>query len=203
MSEDPAIERIPAVIYTGSDLSIEDERALRRYAESIVIKTANSPGRLLQDITRFLHQPNHRLSRDKQVLLGELSEIDLELQGHHVLIVDDDIRNSFSLGSVLERKGIDVLTAQNGEEALELLEDEDYTIDLVLMDIMMPVMDGYEAIKNIRTASQVKEVPIIALTAKALKEDRQKCLDAGASDYLAKPLDIDQLFSMMRVWLGR
>lgn len=202
VSEDPVIERIPAVVYTGKDLSVEDERSLRRYAESIVIKTASSPGRLLQDVTRFLHQPSSKLSHDKRSLIEQESVLDSEFVGRTILLVDDDIRNSFSLGAVLDRVGVDVLTAQNGEEALEVLADTQSDVDLILMDIMMPVMDGFEAIEQIRSDSKLAQIPIIALTAKALREDRQRCLDAGASDYLAKPLDVDQLFTMMRALLG-
>lgn len=202
VSEDSGIERIPAVVYTGQDLSVEDERSLRRYAESIVIKTASSPGRLLQDVTRFLHQPNTKLSHDKQSLILEDNELDSDFSGRTVLLVDDDIRNTFSLTAVLDRVGVEVLTAQNGEEALEVLDDQETEVDLILMDIMMPVMDGFDAIEQIRSDIRIAQIPIIALTAKALKEDRQKCLDAGATDYLAKPLDVDQLFSMMRALLG-
>jgi tubulin-specific chaperone A len=202
MDEDPHIEHIPTIVYTGQDLSIDDERRLRRYAESIVLKTAESPARLLEETTIFLHRVQANLSEEKQKMIAEVNQHDDILKGQTVLLVDDDIRNTFALTSVLEMRGMEVITALNGEEGLELLEQHKAQIGLVLMDIMMPVMDGYEATRKLRENPDHAELPVIALTAKALKEDQELSIEAGASDYMSKPIDYDQLFSLMRVWLS-
>ncbi|MBT3260292.1 MAG: response regulator, partial [Deltaproteobacteria bacterium] len=175
---------------------------LRIYAESIVLKTAESPARLLDETSIFLHRVWTDLSEDRQKLLTEVSNTDEQFKERTILLVDDDIRNTFALSAVLEKRGLTVRAADNGEEALELLDEHADKIDLVLMDIMMPVMDGYEATRKIREQKRFEKLPVIALTAKALKEDRDLCIAAGASDYMTKPIDYDQLFSLIRVWLS-
>jgi CheY-like chemotaxis protein len=196
------IQRIPTIVYTGKDLSMAEEKQLRIYAESIVLKTAESPARLLDETSIFLHRVWTDLSEDRQKLLTEVSNTDEQFKERTILLVDDDIRNTFALSAVLEKRGLTVRAADNGEEALELLDEHADKIDLVLMDIMMPVMDGYEATRKIREQKRFEKLPVIALTAKALKEDRDLCIAAGASDYMTKPIDYDQLFSLIRVWLS-
>ncbi|MDM8535552.1 response regulator [Desulfobacterales bacterium HSG17] len=201
ISKSPEIKRIPTIIYTGKDLSIQDERKLRRYAETIVIKTAESPGRLLEETTIFLHRVQADMDEMRQNLLAEIAGEDKTLKNRTVLLVDDDIRNAYALNAIMERKGLNVINAANGQEGLDMLKEHP-EIDIVLMDVMMPVMDGLEAMRRIRSLDKHAELPIIALTAKALKEDRDNCLEAGASDYMSKPLDHDQLLSLIRVWLS-
>jgi CheY-like chemotaxis protein len=168
--------------------------------EGTVVRKAPSPDRLLAEVTRILHVPETSLPEHKRLKLEKLRQIDDELAGRRVLIVDDDVRNIFALTSILERHNIQVLHAENGRAGIDaLLQTPD--IDLVLMDIMMPGMDGYETIRAIRELEQLRSLPIIAVTAKAMKGDREKCIDSGASDYIAKPVDLDQLFSLMRVWV--
>lgn len=192
--------RIPVIVYTGRDLSREEEAILQRYSDSIIIKGARSPERLLDETTLFLHRiESGRPCWSDQAGIGESLE-DQGLAGKKVLVVDDDMRNVFALASVLEERGLTVVEASNGKEALAKL-DEHPDIDLVLMDIMMPEMDGYEAMRAIRDRERWKKLPVIALTAKAMKGDRAKCIEAGASDYLAKPVDIGKLISLIRVWL--
>lgn len=202
MAEDSQIEQTPVIVYTGKDLSIEEEKQLREFAQSIVLKTAESPARLLEETSIFLHQVRSSLSEEKQKMIAEVCNVDAILKGRTVLLVDDDIRNTFALSAVLENRGLNVLTASNGEEALLTLEENAQKIELVLMDVMMPVMDGYEAMRRIRAQEEHKNLPVIALTAKALREDRELCIAAGASDYMAKPIDYDQLFSLIRVWMS-
>jgi hypothetical protein len=168
--------------------------------EGTVIRQVNSPERLLSEITRTLHIPETDLPEFKRLKLDKLRQVDEELVGSKVLIVDDDVRNIFALTSILERHQIQVLHAENGRAGIEtLLGTPD--IDVVLMDIMMPGMDGYETIKAVRELEALRNLPIIAVTAKAMKGDREKCIESGASDYIAKPVDLDQLFSLMRVWI--
>lgn len=191
---------IPVIIHTGRDLTHEDERRLHHYAESIIIKGAKSPERLLNEVTLFLHLVETTLDPGKQSMIRSALDKEAMLQGKKVLIVDDDMRNIFSLSSALSEKNLVIFEAENGREALRLL-DEVPDIDLVLMDIMMPEMDGYEAMRRIRKNPLFRNLPIIALTAKAMKGDREECIKAGASDYIPKPVDMEKLFSMLRVWL--
>jgi CheY-like chemotaxis protein/CHASE3 domain sensor protein len=190
----------PIVIYTGKDLSRTEEQNLRKYSESIIIKGARSPERLLDEVNLFLHRVESLLPQEKQDILQHLRTQEKHFEGKKVLLVDDDLRNVFALTSALETKGLTVRIAKNGIEALESLKQHP-DADIVLMDLMMPRMDGLEAIRRIREQSQFKELPIIALTAKAMKEDQDKCIEAGANDYLSKPLNLGNLLSVMRVWL--
>lgn len=192
--------RIPVIIHSGRDLKHEDERRLRRYAESIIIKGAKSPERLLNEVTLFLHLVESKLHPSKQRMIRTALDKEAMLEGRKVLIVDDDMRNLFSLSSVLAEKNMVVIEAENGQEALARLEEHP-DIGIVLMDIMMPEMDGYTAMREMRSRPAYAHLPVIAMTAKALKGDHDKCLDAGASDYIAKPIDVDKLFSLIRVWL--
>lgn len=192
--------RLPVIIHSGKTLDHDEELKLRRYAESIIIKGAKSPERLLNEVTLFLHQVESSLNPDKQRMLQASFDKETMLDGKKVLLVDDDMRNIFSLSSVLTDKNMVIVEAENGREALARLEDHP-DVDLVLMDIMMPEMDGYETIRTIRSDPRFNRLSIIAMTAKALKGDQEKCLEAGASDYIAKPIDVDKLLSLMRVWL--
>ncbi|WP_027361333.1 response regulator [Halodesulfovibrio aestuarii] len=195
-----AAMRVPVIIYTGRDLSHEEEKQLSKYAESIIIKGVKSPERLLDESALFLHRVESNLPYEKQQMLKMVHDKESVLNGKKVMIVDDDMRNVFALSSVLEDRNMDVVVAKNGIECLEKLEELD-SIDCVLMDIMMPQMDGYEAMTEIRKNPEYAKLPIIALTAKAMKGDRSKCIDCGASDYLSKPVNTEKLISMMRVWL--
>ncbi|MDD5284240.1 MAG: response regulator [Desulfuromonadaceae bacterium] len=192
--------RVPVIIHTGRELTHEDERSLHNYAESIIIKGAKSPERLLNEVTLFLHMVETSLDPGKQRMIRSALDKEAMLAGKKILIVDDDMRNIFSLSSALAEKEIIILEAENGREALKRL-DEFADTDLVLMDIMMPEMDGYEAMRIIRKDPRFYDLPIIALTAKAMKGDREECLKAGASDYISKPVDMEKLFSLLRVWL--
>jgi PAS domain S-box-containing protein len=193
----------PVIVHTARDLSREEEAALRERAESIIIKDARSRERLLDEVTLFLLRVMDRLAENKRKPIPDLRETDTLFKGRKVLVVDDDMRTTFAVSRLLAEQGMLPLKAENGERALRLLEEQPDT-DLVLMDIMMPVMDGLETMRQIRSGSEAtRGIPIIALTAKAMPEDREKCLAAGANDYLPKPLDERRLFSMMRVWLGR
>jgi hypothetical protein len=171
-------------------------------ARSVVVKGVESPERLLDETALFLHRVVSDLPKHKQEMLERLHSSDEDLVGRTVLLVDDDARNIFALSSVLERRGMKVLTATNGSEAVSMVESEP-DISIVLMDIMMPGMDGYETIEAIRMNPALRRLPIVALTAKAMKGDREKCLEAGASDYLAKPVNTEQLLSALRMWLHR
>ncbi|MDD5247477.1 MAG: response regulator [Rhodocyclaceae bacterium] len=192
--------RIPVIIHSGRELSHEDERKLRRYAESIIIKGAKSPERLLNEVTLFLHLVESNLHPNKQRMIRTAIDKEAQLEGRKVLLVDDDMRNIFSLSSVLAEKNMVVIEAENGKEALVRL-DEHHDISIILMDIMMPEMDGYAAMREIRKNPRYLNIPIIAMTAKALKGDHEKCMAAGASDYLAKPLEVEKLLSLIRVWI--
>ncbi|CCH49949.1 response regulator [Pseudodesulfovibrio piezophilus] len=192
--------RVPIIVYTGRDLTRLEENKLNRYAESIIIKGAKSPERLLDESALFLHRVESELPEDKQKMLKMVHDKEAVLSGKTILLVDDDMRNVFALSSVLEEKTMDVVIARNGLEAIDKLKEHD-EIDLVLMDIMMPLMDGYEAMQAIRKEHKYAKLPMIALTAKAMKGDRSKCIEAGANDYLAKPVNTDKLLSMLRVWL--
>ena len=192
--------RIPVIIHTGQELTHEDEKRLHRYAESIIIKGAKSPERLLNEVTLFLHLVETSLDPGKQRMIRAAMDKEAMLDGKRILIVDDDMRNIFSLSSALSEKNMIIHEAENGREALRQLDLNPDT-DLVLMDIMMPEMDGYEAMRKIRADNRFQNIPIIALTAKAMKGDREECLKAGASDYIPKPVDMEKLFSLLRVWL--
>ena len=192
--------RIPVIIHSGRELSHEDERRLRRYAESIIIKGAKSPERLLNEVTLFLHLVESNLHPNKQRMIRTAIDKEAQLDGRKVLLVDDDMRNIFSLSSVLAEKNMVVVEAENGKEALSRLEEHD-DIGIVLMDIMMPEMDGYTAMREIRRNPRHVNIPIIAMTAKALKGDHEKCMAAGASDYIAKPIEVEKLLSLIRVWI--
>ncbi len=196
----------PVIVYTGRHLSQDEERELRRRSSSIIIKGAKSPERLLDEVTLFLHQVVAELPPEKQKMLEMAGSRDADLEGRLVLIAEDDVRNVFALTSLLEGRGVQVRIARNGREAIEELEKaagEGREVDLVLMDIMMPEMDGLTAMREIRGRREWRKLPIIALTAKAMASDQRQCLEAGANDYLAKPLDVEKLLSLVRVWMPR
>jgi CheY-like chemotaxis protein len=202
MTADERITFPPVIVHTGKDLSDEEESKLRGYSSSIIVKGARSPERLLDEVALFLHQVEAEMPPDRQRILREVRSRESIFEGKRVLVVEDDVRNVFALTSILEPRGLSVTIARNGREALEQLDKG--AVDLVLMDIMMPEMDGLEATKRIRQRKDgMERLPIIALTAKAMADDRQACLDAGANDYLAKPIDIDMLLSLLRVWMPR
>jgi HAMP domain-containing protein/signal transduction histidine kinase/DNA-binding response OmpR family regulator len=200
MQRDERLREVPIVVYTGRDLSGEEETQLRKMAKSIVLKDVRSPERLLDETALFLHRVVSDLPERKRRMLETLHETDDALAGKKALVVDDDVRNIFALSSLLERHGMQATIATNGHEAIQLM-DATPDLSLVLMDIMMPEMDGYETIRRIRDIPQFRRLPIIALTAKAMKGDREKCLQAGASDYIAKPVNSGELLSMLRMWL--
>ena len=200
--EHQGVELPPVIIYTARDLTLDEESILREHAESIVIKDVRSPERLLDEVSLFLHRVVDTMPEPKGRIIRDLHDTDALFRDKKVLIVDDDMRTTFALSRLLSGKGMKPLKAENGEKALRMLEQQP-DVDLVLMDIMMPVMDGYEAIGKIRAQERFRKLPIIALTAKAMPQDREKCIVAGANDYLPKPMDAGRLFSMMRVWLYR
>jgi HAMP domain-containing protein/CheY-like chemotaxis protein/signal transduction histidine kinase len=202
MRSDSSLSDVPVVVFTGRELSAEEDAQLHTMARSIVVKGVESPERLLDETALFLHRVVTDLPSEKQRLLERLNSSDEDLVSRTVLLVDDDSRNIFALSSVLERRGMRVLTATTGREAIELVESTP-DLAIVLMDIMMPEMDGYQTIGKIREQPEYRRLPIIALTAKAMKGDREKCLEAGASDYLAKPVNTEQLLSALRMWLHR
>ena len=191
---------LPIIIYTGKELNQEEETRIKKYAETIILKDVKSPERLLDETALFLHRVEAKLPEQKRKMLEHLHDADSVVAGKSVLVVDDDVRNIFSLTSMLEDHGMVVRFAENGKQALEQLK-KDSNVDVVLMDVMMPEMDGYETTRAIRNIDQFKTLPIIALTAKAMKGDREKCIAAGASDYITKPVDTEQLLSLLRVWL--
>ncbi|MFS2005864.1 response regulator [Duganella sp. CT11-25] len=190
----------PVIVYTGRNLSRAEEADLHKYSRSIIIKGARSPERLLDEVTLFLHKVEADLSSERQRMLKTVRSRDRVFEGRRILLVDDDVRNIFALTSALEQKGVLVEVGRNGFEALEKL-DAVADIDLVLMDVMMPGMDGLEATRRIRADARFTRLPIIAITAKAMKDDQEQCLAAGASDYLAKPIDLSRLYSLLRVWM--
>src|SRR4051812_31747516 len=200
--EDASLSDVPVVVFTGRELSAEEDAQLHTMARSIVVKGVESPERLLDETALFLHRVITDLPAEKQRMLERLNSSDEDLVGRTVLLVDDDARNIFALSSVLERRGMNVLTATTGREAIEIVEKTP-DLAIVLMDIMMPEMDGYQTMGVIRENPEYRRLPIIALTAKAMKGDREKCLEAGASDYLAKPVNTEQLLSALRMWLHR
>ena len=196
------LRKLPTIVYTGKQLTRREDAELRRLAESVVIKDAGSPERLLDETALFLHRVTANLPDGKRRMLEQLHRTDPTLSGRKVLIVDDDIRNIFALTTFLERSEMQVTYAESGREGIGRLQEAG-DIDVVLMDVMMPEMDGYETMRAIREHARFRQLPIIAVTAKAMKGDREKCIEAGASDYIAKPVDMDQLLSLLRVWLYR
>lgn len=207
LSREDAYAFPPVIVYTGRELSADEEQRLRRYSKSIIIKGAKSPERLLDEVTLFLHQVVAELPIEQQRMLEKARSRDAALEGRRILVVEDDVRNVFALTSVLEPRGAIIQIARNGLEALEALEksigDPSKVIDLVMMDVMMPQMDGITATREIRKRPEWKKLPIIMLTAKAMKDDQEQGLDAGANDYMAKPLDVEKLLSLVRVWMPR
>jgi CheY-like chemotaxis protein/GAF domain-containing protein len=200
MKKDTKHSTIPVIVYTGQVLTRREETRLKKYAETIIVKDARSPERLLDETSLFLHRIEARLPQAKRRMLEQLHNVEEIFRGKKVLIVDDDVRNVFALTSVLETNGMNVIFAENGRDGVETLQANP-DVDLVLMDIMMPEMDGYETMTAIRAIPQFTQLPIISLTAKAMKGDREKSIASGASDYITKPVDTDQLLSLMRVWL--
>jgi len=202
MADDEAYAFPPVIVYTGRSLTDDEEQRLRKHSSSIIVKGARSPERLLDEVTLFLHQVESEMPAERQRVLRQARDREALFEGRRILIVEDDVRNIFALSSVLEPKGAEIVIARNGREALEKLEAE-RAVDLVLMDIMMPEMDGLTATREIRKRGQWQKLPIIALTAKAMKDDQERCLAAGANDYIAKPLDIEMLLSLLRVWMPK
>lgn len=200
VKQQPQLNYLPIIIYTGKELSAQEERRLRSLSNTVILKGANSPDRLLDETALFLHRVQTNLSDQQRQMLARSQQQDAALAGKKILIVDDDIRNIFALTSLLERYQVEISYAENGREGITVLQNRP-DIDLVLMDVMMPEMDGYETMRAIRQITQFVSLPIIALTAKAMRGDREKCMEAGASDYITKPVDPDQLLSMLRVWL--
>ena len=192
----------PIIVYTGKELTKEENNELQKYAESIIIKGVKSEERLLDETSLFLHRTISNLPESKQVIINNLYDKEVIFHSKKILLADDDMRNVFALSKILKERGMEIIKAENGRNALEML-DAHGDIDLVLMDIMMPEMDGYEAMKQIRLQEKFKNLPIIALTAKAMKDDKQKCIDAGANEYIPKPVDVERLLSLMRVWLSK
>jgi CheY-like chemotaxis protein len=198
----PRYRDLPIVVYTGKELTDEEEQQLKKYTQSIILKSGlHSPERLLKDTALFLHRIDGRLPERSKAMITESSKAEVAVVGKKVLVIDDDVRNIFAMTSILEANGVKVIYADNGRAGIDALEN-DPRVDLVLMDIMMPGMDGYQAIKEIRGMPRFRSLPIVAVTAKALREDRDKCLGAGASDYLPKPVDANKLLDVIRLWTG-
>jgi len=200
--DDAGLADIPVVVFTGRELTPEEDARLHTMARSVVVKGVESPERLLDETALFLHRLVADLPPEKRRMLERLHSSDEDLIGRTVLLVDDDARNIFALSSVLERRGMKVLTATTGKEAIGILQSRP-EVAIALMDIMMPEMDGYQTMQEIRNDAMLRRLPIIALTAKAMKGDREKCVAAGASDYLAKPVNTEQLLAALRMWLHR
>jgi CheY-like chemotaxis protein len=204
LSQEGAYSFPPVIVYTGRDLSGEEEQRLRRYSKSIIIKGAKSPERLLDEVSLFLHQVISDLPDEQQRMIRQARNRDAALEGRRILVVEDDVRNVYSLTSILEPRGARVQIARNGREAIEAIDKsskEGNAVDLVLMDVMMPVMDGLMATEKIRQNPDWRKLPIIMLTAKAMPDDQERCLSAGANDYMAKPIDVEKLLSLIRVWM--
>ncbi|MCD4773633.1 MAG: response regulator [Bacteroidales bacterium] len=202
LNNEKSISIPPIIIYTGKDLSKEENQILEKYANSIILKGVKSEERLLDETSLFLHKIVSDLSDKQQEVIENLHDSETIFKNKKVLLVDDDMRNIFALSKILKKKGMEVFRAENGKIAIEILE-KNTDIDIILLDVMMPVMDGYETSQKIRNIKEIKNIPIISLTAKAMKEDKQKCIDAGSNDYITKPLDIEQLLSLIRVWLHK
>jgi CheY-like chemotaxis protein len=193
---------VPVIVYTGRDLNQQEEARLNELTEAVIVKDAMSPERLLEETRFFLHQVRAKLPASKRKAIEAVRDDGAGLEGKRVLIVDDDARNIFALRSALELHGMNVSSAESGQEGIDML-GRSAGFDVVLMDIMMPEMDGYETIRRIRAQGRLADLPIIALTAKAMKGDRESCIAAGASEYISKPVDVEQLLSLIRVWLNR
>ncbi|MCK9424525.1 MAG: HAMP domain-containing protein [Ignavibacteriaceae bacterium] len=200
MQKDKELSELPVIVFTGKDLTKKEEAFLKKISSSVLLKDVRDPERLVDETALFLHRVISKLPEEKRKMIERFYEEDTSLRGKKILIVDDDMRNIFALTSLLEQHGVVVLTAENGKDAIQLIKNT-ADVDAVLMDIMMPVMDGYETTKIIRKNDKFKKLPIIALTAKAMKGDREKCIEAGASDYITKPVNTDQLLSLLRVWM--
>jgi signal transduction histidine kinase/CheY-like chemotaxis protein/CHASE3 domain sensor protein len=207
LSQEGAYSFPPVIVYTGRELSPVDEDKLRKYSRSIIIKGAKSPERLLDEVSLFLHQVISDLPDEQQKMIRKARHRDALLEGRRILVVEDDVRNVYALTNILEPRGASIRIARNGQEALDALTSAaasaDDRIDLVLMDVMMPVMDGLTATREIRKDPALRKLPIIALTAKAMPDDQQRCIEAGANDYMAKPLDVEKLLSLVRVWMPK
>ncbi|HEV2326627.1 MAG TPA: response regulator, partial [Terracidiphilus sp.] len=202
MRDARSLKDIPVVVFTGRELTPDEDTQLHALARSVVVKNVESPERLLDETSLFLHRSIAALPAEKQRMIERLHRSDEALAGRKVLVVDDDARNIFAVSSVLERRGMKVLSAETGREAIATIESTP-DLAIVLMDIMMPEMDGYETMQRIRQNPAMRRLPIIALTAKAMKGDRERCLEAGASEYLAKPVNTEQLLASLRMWLHR
>jgi len=202
IKSEEGLRDLPIIIYTDQELTPEEDTRLKKYAETIILKDVKSPERLLDETALFLHRVEANLPEEKRRVLEELHSSDSVFFGKKVMVVDDDVRNIFAITSVLEANGMNVVFAENGKDGIVLLE-QNQEVSLILMDVMMPEMDGYETMRQIRKNPEHRALPIIALTAKAMKGDREKCIAAGASDYITKPVDPDQLISLMRVWMYR
>jgi CheY-like chemotaxis protein len=202
VQKESSLRTVPVVVYTAKDLTRREETRLRKATRSVVIKEVKSAERLLDEITHFLHRVEAELPQPSREMLQRVRETESALAGRTLLIVDDDVRNIFALTALLERQHMNVLSVESGREAIELLKQR-HDVDVALVDIMMPEMDGYATINAIRQIPHCETMPIIALTAKAMKGDRERCIEAGASDYIAKPVDTAQLVSILRVWSYR
>jgi CheY-like chemotaxis protein len=198
----PSFRKLPIIVYTGRDLSQREQTELQRLAEAIIVKDVRSPERLLFETSLHMHRDSARLSEQQRQLLADIDRDGLKLNGAKILVVDDDVRNIFAMTSALESHGATVIYAENGRDGLSLL-DKNPDVRAVLMDIMMPEMDGYEVMRRIREQPNHRALPVIAVTAKAMRTDREKCIQAGASDYIAKPVDVEHLLSLLRVWVAR
>jgi CheY-like chemotaxis protein len=201
--EEVGLRDLPIILYSNRELSKKEEIHLKRLAQTMPLKDVRSPQRLLDEASLFLHRDISKLSDEKRQMIEDLHKADTVLAGKRVMVVDDDIRNIFAMTSLLEPFKMQVLPAETGKGAIELLQQQPADIDIVLMDIMMPDMDGYDTMRAIRKLSKFRSLPIIALTAKAMKGDREKCIEAGASDYISKPVDTEQLLGMLRLWVYR
>jgi CheY-like chemotaxis protein len=197
------LRELPIIVYTGRDLTEQEETQLKRFSDAIIVKSAKSMEQLLDETALFLHRVEANLPEQKRRMLKQVHQSDPVFAGKRVLVVDDDVRNIFAITSVLERHKMQVAYAENGRKGIELLKEAapSNRPDVVLMDVMMPEMDGYETMREIRKIPEFSALPIIALTAKAMKGDREKCIEAGASDYITKPVETEQLLSLLRVWL--
>jgi CheY-like chemotaxis protein len=202
LHDDPNLRDIPVVVFTGKELSAGEEQRLRSVAKSILVKDVQSPERLFDETALFLHRVVASLPENKRKMLDRLHASNDVLKGQKVLIVDDDARNIFALTTLLENQEMTVISTNNGRQAIEIIQ-QNSDIKVVLMDIMMPEMDGYQTMREIRKDPNASTLPILALTAKAMKGDRDKCLVAGASDYIAKPVNTNDLLTLLRVWLYR
>ncbi|HEX9047505.1 MAG TPA: response regulator, partial [Verrucomicrobiae bacterium] len=202
LQNEPGLRDVPIVVFTGKSLTEEEEKKLKTMAKSIVLKDVQSPERLFDETALFLHRVVGNLPESRQRMIERLHSSNEVLKNRKVLVVDDDARNIFALTTVLENYEMQVVSATNGRQAIDLIRSEP-NLNVVLMDIMMPEMDGYQTMREIRKDPEFRALPILAVTAKAMKGDREKCLEAGASDYIAKPVNTDQLLSLLRVWLYR